>query len=265
MAKEEPTGLPLKLDAARAFVESIELPAAPRPRRGAGAALAAPVFEPDKKQGIVVGSEIISFVEPVSAEQREIIVNCSLLAQLAANKKVPSRDQVLKWYDVYFDTLTHLGWSIQERGFSEHRDSGTDFEMHQAIIAVASVVLGPASTAFVAVMSTLNAMKEMSSGKWITVFKRESQSGKVGRFQMAVVEADAQGMSTISMMAFHLEVTNSLTQVLFFKFRSADATLRHASGKVALDAALLNDLRPAVAAKVAAHTRTFVADLAIDD
>src|SRR5437879_8363572 len=148
---------------AEAFVEGLELPPAPRRRtRGVFTSETRNVLDETKNQAMVVGSDIVSFVAGLTPQVREVIVNCSLLAQLAANRRVPSRDDIRAWYDVYFDTLTHLGWATQERGFSEHRETGDDFEAHDAILAVASVVLGPATTALAVAASTLHAMKSMS-------------------------------------------------------------------------------------------------------
>ena len=70
------------------FVSSIELPAAPE-----GPALetvAAFDFDKAKNQALVVGSDIISFVQGVTEARRSDIVNSALLAQLAANKTFPT-------------------------------------------------------------------------------------------------------------------------------------------------------------------------------
>jgi hypothetical protein len=64
-------------------------------------------------------------------------------------------------------------------------------------------------------------------------------------------------------MAFELDTKTALTQVLFFKYRASDVTLRHASGRVRVDASILTAIGPAVAEKVAAYTRNFVAAVQI--
>jgi hypothetical protein len=250
------------IEKALAFIEALELPRAPRPRRGS-APTATQVFDVTQNQAMVVGADIVSFVAGVQPEQREIIVNCSLLAQLAANRRIPSREDIRAWYEVYFDTLTNLGWAMQERGFSEHHEAGDDFETNQAILSVAAVLLGPGSTALAVVATTLNAMKTMANGPWITVFERESQAAKSARFQVTVAEPGSESGSTISLMAFELDARSTLLQVLFFKFRSADVTLRHASGKVTIETNLLEALRPAITSKVEAFARDYVEALLI--
>src|SRR5262245_1323099 len=251
---------------ALAFVEGLELPRPPRVRRSsaaAAAAAAAEVFEAATNKAAVVGADIVSLVAGLRPEHREIVVNCLLLAQLAANKRVPEREDIRAWYEAYFDTLTHLGWVIQERGFSEHHEQGLQFETNQAILSVASVLLGPATTALAVVQATLNAMKTMADGPWMTLFKRESQAAKTARFQVTVAEPGTAGGAVISLMAFELDTNSTLVQVLFFKFQSADVTLRHASGKVTVDMNLLEQLRPAIAQTVAKFTSRYIAALAV--
>jgi hypothetical protein len=46
--------------------------------------------------------------------------------------------------------------------------------------------------------------------------------------------------------------------VLFFKFHKNDVTLRHNSGKVSINEALLAGIRPQVAAKIVAFTNDFI-------
>src|ERR1700682_436711 len=240
-----------------AFVDELELPKPPPRTRGVLSTATRNAFDEKNNQAMVVGSDIVSFVAGITPELREAIVNCSLLAQLAANRRVPTREDIRSWYEVYFDTLTHLGWATQERGFSEHRESGNDFEAHQAILAIAAVILGPAATALAVVQTTLNAMKSMSDGPWMTIFNRESQTAKAARFQVTVAEPRTKGGAMISLMAFELEAKRALTQVLFFKFRSTDVTLRHASGRVTVDTSMLEAVGPAIAKKVSAFTRNY--------
>jgi hypothetical protein len=255
-----------------AFVEGLELPYLER-SRGRGSATGTPhVFDQTKNQAMVVGADIVSFVTGTELGLRTAIMNCSLLAQLAATRKVQelaatgkvqSREDTRSWYEAYFDILGSLGWVVQDRGFSEHREVGDDFEAHQSILSVAAVVLGPATTALAVVQSTLAGMKSMSKGSWMSIFKRESQAAKAARFQVTVAEPSSQGGSVVSLMAFELNAKATLTQVLFFKFRSTDITLRHSSGRVTIDSELLAGTAPVIAKRVADYTQDYVENIPI--
>lgn len=251
------------------YVKTLELPAVPqstreaRPKRGTQPSMPGTVFDEVRNQAMVVGSDIVSFVAGLSDELRHAIVCCALLAQLAANRQVPDRENVKAWYQAYFETLTRLGWVVQEQGFSEHVESGENFEAHNAIISIASVVLGHSTAALALVQSTLQAMKSMSSGPWMKIFDRESQSARAARFQMTVAEPASEHGASLCLMAFELNATSTLTQVLFFKFRRTDVALHHASGRVTIDAKLLAGIYPSIVERVSDYTRSYVASVPI--
>ena len=100
-----------RIEEARSFVHQVELPRAPRVSRDFDSGATQTVLDQMKNQATVVGSSVVSFVTGVTPENRRDIVNCSLLAQLAANKAVPSRDDIRAWYEAYFNALSYLGLS----------------------------------------------------------------------------------------------------------------------------------------------------------
>lgn len=240
----------------REYVARAELPAAPE---GGLEDVQALAFDQAKPQSLVVGSDIISFVQGVTAEQRQDILNSSLLAQLVAKKKVPDSTDILAWYDAYFDVLSNIGWVIQDQAFSTFSEEAQNFQAHEAVIKVATALLGPAATSLALVTATLDALRSMSQDSpWITLFNRESQSAHTARFQVTLAERSPEGDFLVTLMAFGLEASTNLTQVLFFKFRKSEATLKHRSGKVTINALALASVRDAIAQKISVFTNDFV-------
>ena len=70
---------------ARSFVRQVTLPAARPKTRGEPAPGGTSPFDAAKQQAAVVGSDVMSFVKKITAEQRKDLVNASLLAQLVEN------------------------------------------------------------------------------------------------------------------------------------------------------------------------------------
>src|SRR5262249_38331249 len=209
---------------ARSFVLGAALPQPRVTRDGVAEAmtLAEMGFETAKDQAAVVGSEIQSFVTGVTAERRDALANSSLLAQLVAKKAVPDPTDIDAWYRVYFDTLTQVGWDIQELDFKQYEEQSESFNAHQAILKFAATLLAwAAPTALALVESTPKALHSMDAGNpWITIFSRESQSARVARFQVSLAEQDPAGQFLVRTMAFALQASSAITQVLFFKARS---------------------------------------------
>jgi hypothetical protein len=195
----------------------------------------------------------------VPVERREAIMNSTLLAQHVAKKRVDDQTKIYDWYNVYFETLTNLGWVIQDQGFAEYGEKQDSFEAHSAILAVATTLLGAAPTALAAVTSAINALHKMDeSTPWITLFNRESGSARTARFQVSVAEQDEEGQCFVTLMAFGLEAKSNVTQVLFVRARKSEAKLRHLSGRVTINTGVLDSIHEALKAKLAGQAAEFV-------
>jgi hypothetical protein len=265
----DPTANPIATDLrttdpianARRFVADAVIPT-PRGRRAAVSDTVAVSFTTAKDQAIVVGSEVISFVSGVTAERREAIVNSSLLAQLVANTKVTDPVNIDEWYQAYFTVLMNVGWVVQETNLVEHRETAANFEAHKAILAVATTLFGPASTALALVTTTINALHSIDENTpWITIFNRESQAAQTARFQVGLATQEADGGFLVSLMAFGLKARTSVTQVLFFKARASEATLRHRSSHITINTTVLDAISDTLKRKLVEHANRFVSTL----
>jgi len=261
----------LTVESARAYVERAELPA-PRPallgaETGSEDAKKVSdfVFDKAKDQASVVGSDVVAFVKGLTPEQRQDVVNATMLAQLVAKNKVKNPqtlDDVLKWYDEYFDVLDNIGFVVQGKGFAQFVEKGTQVEVHEAIIEVAKVALGAAPTALLLVTKTLESLKSLNEGSpWITLFQRETRSAKTAHFQVTLAEPDKDGGLLVTLLAFGMEAKATLTQVLFFKFKKDEATLQHAHGNVSINPTILAHVRPVIETKLKEHVDNFFAGL----
>jgi hypothetical protein len=248
----------------RSFVRSAVIAPPPVSRGGAGAAPAdqpaiGTLLETGKDQAAVVGSDIIAFVTGVTAERREAIINSSLLAQLVANHQVQDRTRVYEWYDAYFRVLANIGWAIQQVSWAEYKEQQGGFQAHEAILKVATTLLGPATTALALVTTTIDALKSMDQNDpWVTLFNRESQEAKTAHFQVALAEQAPDGQFLVTTMAFGLEAKSTVTQVLFFKVRKGQATLKHHRGQVTINTAVLDQVRDDLSTKLKNHAEAYV-------
>lgn len=246
---------------AREFIARAELPPS-RHARAAPASVLDLAFDTAKNQAAVVGSDIVSFVQGVTKERREAIVHSSLLAQQVATKKVADPNQLFLWYDEYFSVLTNIGWVVQEKNFQQFHESSENFQAHKAILAVATTLLGAAPAALALVKTTLESLQSMDKDSpWITIFDRESQHAKTARFQISLAEQAADGQFFVTLMAFALEAESTITQVLFFKTKTNEATLRHSSGKVTIDTVVLDGVSGAIKQKLAGSAQDYIKTL----
>ncbi len=254
---------PVDLARSRQFVRSAVLPPPPPLKRGAGDGdTADEALVAGKAQAAVVGSELVSFATNVAPQWRQDLINCSLFAQLWAKAEVTDATRIFDWYDAYFGALQQLGWMVQDQGFSVYVETSQNFSAHDAILKVAAGLLMPSAGSLALVKTTLDALSSMDANSpVITLFSRESQQASAARFQISLAEQSADGGLMVSLMAFGLEAKTTLTQVLFFKSLASQATLRHCSGKVSVNTALLEALRPDLSEQLKEHARSFIRKL----
>lgn len=245
----------------RQFVRQAVLPRPPAAVRGASD-LPEVALEAGKAQAAVVGSDLLSFATNVSPQWRQDLINCSLFAQLWAKAEVADSRRIFDWYDAYFGALQQLGWMVQDQGFAVYVETSRDFSAHEAILRVAEGLLMPAAGSLALVRTTLDAVLALGEDSpFVTLFNRESQQAQAARFQISLAEQSSDGGLTVALMAFGLEARSTLTQVLFFKSLASEVTLRHCSGKVSVNTALLEQLRGDLNDQLKEHARSFIRKL----
>lgn len=251
------------LDAARAFVAGAELPEQPL---GLESVPATPqiVFDQAQKQAVLVGSNVVSFDTGVEAEFREAISDSALLAQLAANKAVPNASDVIRWFEVYFQVLNNVGWVAQVIDNAKYEVKFDGMEVHEAILDVVKIFLGPAPAALALVVQTLDSLKKMQADSpLITLFERNSQKAELSRFQFTYIRQEPDGGLSGEAMAFTLSAEQTITQVLFFKLSKARSKMERRLGTLSINRAALSGLRLQVRARVMPFMSDFVAQLDI--
>jgi hypothetical protein len=245
------------------FVRSIDLSGTPRGLLAQDAATeASEIFVMAKSQAQVVGSGLFSFAQGVTPGTREAISNSALLAQLVANKRVSAEQAPTEWYAAYQDVLQNIGWVLQDRGWADYTAEGTAVEVHQKVIEVLQVALGPSAAALSIIRSAIDVLQAMTPGtSWFTIFNRESQHARIARFQIGLVETGETADVFVSMLACLIEARASVTQVLVFKFRNENASFKANSAKASINSTALQELLPAIRTKVRAYQADYVSSI----
>ncbi|MXP65871.1 hypothetical protein E0493_21195 [Roseomonas sp. M0104] len=71
--------------------------------------------QPQPRSAYVVAASIVTFVDGVPKQQKEDLLNSTLLAQLAANRQRDREKDTLNWYRTYRGVLERLGWRREKR------------------------------------------------------------------------------------------------------------------------------------------------------
>jgi len=217
------------------------------------------VFDKAKEQAQVVGSGMFAFAVGVTPEVREAISDSALLAQLVANKATSAESDPIKWFNEYSGCLQKLGWTLQEAGWSDYSKTGTAVEVNEQITTVLTAVLGPGAAALTIITATVSALKAMKpDSPWITIFSRESQKAKLARFQVGLVEKEEGSDVFVNLLCCLVHAQSDITQVLFFRWRQAEASFRANNAKVSINREALKELGPAIRTKTRAYQVDYV-------
>jgi hypothetical protein len=248
---------------AQAFVESIDLSGTPRrPLAQSAASEATEAFDAAKDQAQVVGSGLFSFVRGVTAETRRDISDSALLAQLVANKRFSAEKAAKDWYSAYQEVLQNVGWVVQDLGWADFTADGTAVEVNEKIIEVLMAALGPSAAALTIIKAAVDMLQKMSPGSsWFTIFNRESARANIARFQIGLVETTEEADLFVTLLACLIEAKSTMTQVLVFKFRNAQAKFEANSSKVSVNRDSLHHLGPAIRGKVRAYQTDYVSSI----
>ena len=230
---------------AHAFVNSLDLP---EPVIAAQAASSA----------CVAGHSLVSFTAGLSRQNREDVLNSTLLMQLAANARYNKESERQSWFKFYIDGLGTLGWTISDGTFEAYNTSQLDFTVQQAVIAIiGGLAQGAAFTPVVA--KSLAALKEDPQA--LALFESHSDQGVSGMFQILPCAQTEQGNVTMLLNCMQLQNKAERHRVLFFSHQSREVQLFHSTQQAVLDTRIYREVREAVLNKLGHNANQFVKQL----
>lgn len=249
----------IKLADRLSFVRSLEL--APIPKSIAALGHVGFAAEEDKKSAAVDAGSLVSFVGGLSKTHQSDVLNSTLLAQLAANKKYDRESQTKEWYGFYRNVLENVGWVIQEFDFTKFNDNSASFSVDEVVIKLLAAIATQNDIAVVA--ETIEAMKALGSDDGrVKLFDHNSTNLQKGNFQIGVAN-DADGVVVMKMAAFYFNTDQSVTNVLWFRFQSANTSMYQSKQVINLDNDVYAQVRADVIAKLGDNARKFVAEIEI--
>ena len=247
-----------------AAVNAIEVPTESEVKdaRNMPAMPSALAAEVQKPAAFVDSGSVVAFVSGVTGQNREDVLNSTLLAQMAADKKFSRETQVMDWYAFYQEVLGKVGWVTQGFNWEQYTSQKTSFTMDEAVLEIAAAAL-TGQEEIAVVTAALEAMKSLKGGdSRLKIFDHSASSDKAGNFQISVC-TETNGAVAMKTMAFYYDAEQQSTTVLFFNFSSASTTLNQAVNAQTLDSQIYAQVRQAVITKLGDNAKNFVLNLDI--
>jgi hypothetical protein len=224
--------------------------------------------ETDEDESFLNFKSLDSFVAGVSPQKQEDVLNSLLLAQRVAQKAFPAENQILLWYEKYFEVLTRIGWVFENRGFTNYNAAGRRFEMNSAIIeiltaAIASATGVGAAAALVILNKTLAAVQNLADDDArIVAFEKNVKTTTKANFQLGIATEKNGAISIIS-SAFILETSEKSKKILFFKTNKDDFAFKFNIIKATINDAVYSEARNTIKTKLVGDINQYITDLDI--
>jgi hypothetical protein len=241
------------------FIEDLEL--ASPPEAIVRLPLQSPVLQADKEAGFVDAGSLMSFVAGLTGEHQKDVLDSTLLAQLAANKKFDREKNVEDWYKYYRTVLETVGWVVEEFKFTRYETVGSTFTVEQVVLEILAALV--AGSELTLVTATLNALKKAKDGsKPFTIWDASTHSAENGNFQICAA-SDIGGVPTMALGAFHFSTKESTTRFLWFSYSNSKIAMYKAGQKISLNEITYSKVRQQVIDKLGNNAVRFVANLEI--
>lgn len=247
-----------KLNEALEFISKLDL-AVPD---SATKDLLLPLAEPKDKDkgGYVDCGATVSFVAGVSGQNQSDVLNSTLLAQLAADKKYDRWSDPEGWFKFYVQVLGKVGWVIQNFNFTEYTTSGLTFTIDKVVVEILKSIVAEDELAII--NETLDALKALSDDKKFVLFESRSRKLEKGNFQVSTVK-ETDNLVAMKIGAFHFSSAQSATKFLWFGYKSSSTNLFKGAQTITLNGDIYSQVRDTVIQKLGNNAKIFIADLDI--
>lgn len=216
----------------------------------------------NKKEGFVVGGAISAFTENVKGLSKQDILDATLLAQLASDRKYDREMDTVNWYSYYKYVLGNIGFVIESFSFQKYQASGSTLSMDKVVLEIlAAIATGGES---LVITETLNALRGLSdSDNRIRLFSQQSSSSKSGNFQVYPCDQSPTGEVSMAMGAFYFNADHHEVSFLFFNWGSSKASIYKGAQKTVLNQNVYSRVRSDVSAKLGDNAVNLVASISL--
>ena len=217
----------------------------------------------DKEAAYVADGSIMAFTEGVPYHTKQDLLDATLLAQLAANKKFDRGTHQMEWYNKYREVLENLGFVVQGFQFSEYRITTQSFTVDEVVLSVLKAIANGELQNQV-IGKALDSMKALSDGDGkMKIFSRGSNSAKVSSFQIFACSVDKDRTVVLPIGVFKLESSSERTNVFWFEYKTSDTKISTGNQAMIFNQKAYEAVRSQITNKLGDRAKKYVAEIEI--
>jgi hypothetical protein len=210
--------------------------------------------------GAVDGNIVAAFVDGVTGQQKNDVLNACLLAQLAANAKFHRMQQPVEWSNAYGTILMNIAWVVPSFSFRNLSTSAHRFTIDQVILKlVRSFLTEDQISNLTAVMDAMKALE--SEDRRFVIFERNAKSQSDGNFQFNSVGVSSGGTLSMKFNAYAFDTNTNVTNILWFSFSGNSTKLKVSQSTFVLNEQVYARIRDAVVNKLGNRAIDYIGGL----
>ncbi|TFK78951.1 hypothetical protein K466DRAFT_668279 [Polyporus arcularius HHB13444] len=176
------------------------------------------------------------------------VLESTLFAQLAADKQRASDnvDNTLSWYKTYTDTLSAVGWRINNADFTQVTYNGTAGTINDTVLEQLANDPTVSKALYASVSRALLAFARTGSGSDAeTVFDSASiaSSSEFASFQLAVASVNEDGDLILTLLAWFYSSNQKIGSTLWFSWQNATLDIKTSTLTMTLNVDLYDQVR----------------------
>ena len=212
-----------------------------------------------KDEAYVDDGALVSFMSKVSGQQKQDVLNVTLLAQLAANADADRFKDTEAWYRKYIEVLENTGWVIQNFDFQRYQTHQDSFTVDNSLLDILKSLLS--RNQYIIIERTLESLKGPENAPWWEVFNSSSTSGDNGNFQISPCEVDESGQVVMTLGAFHFKASQSSDRWFWFVYKSSSMKFFRSCQVCTLNEAIYAEVRDLVKDMLGSHAHDYLGKL----
>ena len=214
----------------------------------------------ETREGFVDAGSVVCFASDVQLQQRDDVLESTLLAQLAANKKYDRFSSPNDWYKFYDKVMAEIGWRVQSfQPFSEHLTFPDTSEFCDVVVAILSKVLEEKSVMLA--KDTFDRLAKSLDG--LTLFNSNSSSLKNGNFQIVVITLDKNNQINAFFLGSYFKSSENVRNYFFEDINKNDVHLFKSAQVITLDEDVYAPVREEVKKKLGQRVKGNVINIHI--
>ena len=214
----------------------------------------------ETREGFVDTGSVVCFNSNVQLQQRDVLES-TLLAQLAANKKYDRFTDSTEWYKFYDKVIADIGRRVQSSElFSEYLAFPDVCKICDAVVEIFNNA--ELEQHYMMVLKrTFDRLGESQEG--LTLFNSNSSSLKDGNFQILACTFNKKHQISAFLLRSHFKSNKIVRNYFFENMKKNDVHLFKSAQAITLDEDVYAQVREDVKKKLGKRTKDYVINLHI--